>query len=256
MARLMGLDYGDKTIGVAVSDVLGITAQSVETIRRDGPNVFKPVMRRIGELASEYGIGGFVLGYPKGMDGGAGSRGPVTLDFKSRLEKTFNLTVTLWDERLSTVAVERAMLGADLRRNKRKDAVDRQAAAYILQGYLDFTANQNKQREKVNALNEDISDNGFDEGLEDTDGVDVIIIPDENGVEKEYVIIDVIDHKGATYLLAVEMNSAEDDEADAVLLKQVGEDEENYTYEEPTDAEFEEIAKILSERSDEYEIEI
>jgi putative Holliday junction resolvase len=249
--RLMGLDYGDKTVGVAVSDVLGITAQSIETVRRDGPQVFKPVMKRLRELISEYNVTEIILGNPINMNNTQGERCRKTAEFKARLEKTLRLPVRLWDERLSTMAVTRSMLEADMSRQKRKEIVDKQAAAYILQNYLDFLSNQKK--EKVNIMNEDYT-NDFEEL--DEDGVDTIIITDENGVEQEYVIIDVLEHKGSTFLLAVEMNAAEDDEADAILMKQVGEDEESYTYEEPTDEEFEEIAKILSERSDEYDIEL
>jgi len=94
----------------------------------------------------------------------------------------------------------------------------------------------------------------YDEG--EMDEIETLIMTDEDGVETEYVIIDTLQHKGGTFLLVVEMNAVEDDEADAILLKQIGEDEENYSYEEPTDEEFEEIARILNENSDDYDIEL
>jgi len=137
MKRLMGLDYGDKTIGVAVSDLLGLTAQSVEVVRRDNSGVFKPVIKRLGELITQYEITEIVLGYPKNMNNTIGERCIKTDEFKTRLEKAFKLPVYLWDERLSTVAVSRVMIEANMRRDKRKAVVDKQAAAFILQGYLD-----------------------------------------------------------------------------------------------------------------------
>jgi len=137
MNRLMGLDYGSKTIGVAISDLLGITAQSVEVIRRENDGVFKPVIKRLGELIAEYEIAQIVLGYPKNMNNTIGERCEKTESFRARLEKAFKLPVHLWDERLSTVAVSRVMIEADMRRDKRKMIVDKQAAAFILQGYMD-----------------------------------------------------------------------------------------------------------------------
>jgi len=97
--------------------------------------------------------------------------------------------------------------------------------------------------------NEFFEDGEFEE-------IETLIMTDEDGNDVEYVIIDTVEHKGATFLLVVEMAMVEDDEADAILLKQVGEDEESYSYEEPTDEEFEEIARLLNEQSDEYDIEI
>jgi len=135
--RILGLDYGDKTVGVAVSDILGITAQSLETIRRDGAEVFKPVMKRLKEIIEQCNVTEIVLGYPKNMNNTVGERCIKTEDFKVRLEKATKLPVVLWDERLSTMAVTRAMIQADMRRDKRKAVVDQQAAAFILQGYLD-----------------------------------------------------------------------------------------------------------------------
>ena len=137
VSRIMGLDYGDKTVGVAVSDLLGITAQSVEIIRRDNDGVFKPVLRRLSELIAEYDVVEIVLGYPKNMNNTEGERCKKTNDFKARLEKAFKLPVHLWDERLSTIAVSRVLIEADMRRERRKNIVDKQAAAFILQGYLD-----------------------------------------------------------------------------------------------------------------------
>ncbi len=135
--RILGLDYGSKTVGVAVSDPLGITAQGLEIVRRESENKLRRTLARIGELAEEYGAGLIVLGLPKNMNNTLGDRAASTLEFKEALERRTGLEVVLWDERLTTVAADRAMKEAGLRREKRKDYVDMIAAEFILQGYLD-----------------------------------------------------------------------------------------------------------------------
>jgi putative Holliday junction resolvase len=138
--RIMGLDLGSKTVGVAVSDPLGITAQGVEIIRRESEDKLRRTLARIEELAREYEVGTFVLGYPKHMDNSIGERAQKSEAFKEKLQKRTGLPVILWDERLTTVAADNAMLEAGLSREKRKDYVDMIAAALILQGYLDSLA--------------------------------------------------------------------------------------------------------------------
>lgn len=133
--RVMGLDLGDKTIGVAVSDPLGWTAQGVEVIRRDGNRAKE--MDRLKELAGTYGVEKVVLGLPRNMNGTLGERGEKSKAFALEVEKLLSLPVELWDERLSTVAAERILLEADTSRAKRKKVIDKVAAAIILQGYLD-----------------------------------------------------------------------------------------------------------------------
>lgn len=135
--RILGLDFGEKTIGVAVSDPFGWTAQGVEIIRRKDENSLKAPVRRIGEIIAEYGVEKIILGYPKNMNNTIGERCVKTEAFKERLEKTFKTEVVLWDERLSTVAAERNLIEADLSRKKRKRVIDKMAAVFILQGYLD-----------------------------------------------------------------------------------------------------------------------
>ena len=137
MKRVLGLDYGTKTVGVAISDELFLTAQGLETITRKEENKLRKTLARIEELIKEYGVTEIVLGYPKNMDNSVGERGKATEEFRDRLEKRCGLPVILWDERLTTVAAHRAMLEADLSREKRSKIVDKLAAVYILQGYLD-----------------------------------------------------------------------------------------------------------------------
>lgn len=145
--RIMGLDFGSKTVGVAVSDPLFITAQGVEIIRRKEENKLRQTLARIEELIGEYEVGEIVLGLPKNMNDTLGVRAELSLEFKEKLERRTGLPVTMWDERLTTVAADRTMMEAGIRREHRKEYVDQIAASLILQGYLDYRANMAKQTE-------------------------------------------------------------------------------------------------------------
>lgn len=135
MKRYLGLDIGDRTIGVAVSDLLGLTAQGVETIRRK--NLASDIAR-LGELMQQYETSELVSGYPKNMNGSEGERCEVVRSFIDEVKKVYpDIHVMFWDERLSTVAATRSLLEADLSRRKRKKVIDKMAAVFILQGYLD-----------------------------------------------------------------------------------------------------------------------
>lgn len=142
--RIMGLDFGSKTVGVAVSDPLLITAQGVEIIRRKEENKLRRTLARIEELILAYEVNEIVLGKPMHMNGDEGERVRLTEEFRDKLERRTGLPVTMWDERLTTVAADKAMMETGIRREKRKDYVDEIAATLILQGYLDRRANQNK----------------------------------------------------------------------------------------------------------------
>ena len=135
--RIMGLDFGSKTVGVAVCEPLGITAQTVETITRASENKLRQTLARIEQLIGEYEIERIVLGYPKNMNNTVGERGEKTQEFKDALERRTGLEVILWDERLTTVAAQRVLIESGVRRENRKKSVDQIAAALILQGYLD-----------------------------------------------------------------------------------------------------------------------
>ena len=141
--RLMGLDYGSKTVGVAVSDPLGLTAQGVETVWRKQENKLRQTMARIEELISEYQVERIVLGYPKNMNNTVGERAVKSLEFKENLEKRTGLPVVMWDERLTTAEAERTLMETGVRRENRKQFLDQMAAVLILQGYLD-RMNMNK----------------------------------------------------------------------------------------------------------------
>lgn len=135
--RILGLDYGTKTTGVAVSDPMGWTAQGLEIIRRQEETHLKATLNRIAELCDTYKVEKIVLGLPKNMNNTIGERGEQTLLFKEKLERRLNLPVETWDERLSTVAAENVLLEADISRKKRKTVIDKLAATIILQNYLD-----------------------------------------------------------------------------------------------------------------------
>lgn len=135
--RILGLDYGTKTVGVAISDPLLITAQGVEIIRRDSENKIRKTLQRIEALVKEYEVEKIVLGYPKNMNGTDGERAEKTMEFKDMLEKRISIPVIMWDERLTTVSADRAMMESGIRRENRKEFVDEIAAMLILQNYLE-----------------------------------------------------------------------------------------------------------------------
>lgn len=135
--RVLGLDYGSKTVGVAICDPLGWTAQPVETIVRNEENKLRKTLARIEALVKEYGVEKIVLGLPRNMDGSSGERVKKTLEFKAMLERRTKLPIILWDERLTTVAAEEILMESGIRRENRKAYVDQIAAGLILQEYLD-----------------------------------------------------------------------------------------------------------------------
>lgn len=139
--RILGLDYGSVTVGVAVCDPLGITAQGLETITRPAENKLRRTLARIAELADIYQVEKIVLGFPKNMNNTVGERGEKTLEFQAQLERRIGLPVILWDERLTTMAANRALMEAGVRRENRKEVIDQMAAVLILQGYLDSMRN-------------------------------------------------------------------------------------------------------------------
>lgn len=138
--RSMGLDVGSKTIGVAISDAMGWTAQGIETVKiNEQVNDFG--YKRLKELIKEYEVTTIVVGLPKNMNGTIGPRGEICQEFAKNIEKKFKVPVVLWDERLTTMAAERVLLEADVSRSKRKKVIDKMAAVMILQGYLNSRNN-------------------------------------------------------------------------------------------------------------------
>ena len=140
--RIMGLDYGSKTVGVAVSDALLLTAQAVETISRPQETKLRRTLARIEELCREYEIEKIILGFPKNMNNTIGDRAEKSLEFAEMLKRRTGLPDVMWDERLTTVAAERTLMESGVRREHRKEHIDQIAAVFILQGYLDAESNR------------------------------------------------------------------------------------------------------------------
>ena len=143
--RILGLDYGSKTVGVAVSDPLGFTAQGVEIIRRKSENKMRQTLARIEELIAQYQVEEIVLGLPKNMNNTLGDRAEKSLELKETLERRTGLPVVMWDERLTTVSANRVLMETGVRRENRKEHVDEIAAVFILQGYLGYLPNKNAE---------------------------------------------------------------------------------------------------------------
>ena len=141
--RIMGLDYGERTIGVAVSDALLLTAQGIKTIRRS-----KKELEELRAIIKDYEVDQIILGYPKNMNGTLGPRAQATEEFAQILKEEFELPITFWDERLSTMGAQRSLLEADVSRAKRKQVIDKMAAVFILQGYLDYIRLKNGQNKE------------------------------------------------------------------------------------------------------------
>lgn len=149
MGRIMGLDFGSVTVGVAVSDPLGLTAQGIETIRRPQENKLRRTLARIEELIEEYEVERIVLGYPKNMNNTIGERCRKTEEFAQMLTRRTGLLVEFEDERLTTVAAHNAMIEANVRREKRAEVVDKVAATIILESYLERLRNQQQDKNEA-----------------------------------------------------------------------------------------------------------
>ncbi len=151
MNRILGLDFGGMTCGVAVSDALQITAQPVETIRRTHENKLRKTLARIEELIAEYGVDRCVVGLPKKLDGSEGDRAEKSREFAANLERRTGLDIILWDERFTTVEATRALDAAGLGIKEKSKVVDKLAAVLILQNYLDYLSiNKEKQENGQN----------------------------------------------------------------------------------------------------------
>ena len=142
--RIIGLDYRTKTVGVALSDPLGITAQGVETITRKEENKLRKTLARIEQIITENDVEKIVVGLPKNMNNTLGERAEACKEFAEKLENRTGLEVVMWDERLSTVAANQVLMESGVRRENRKAVIDKIAAVFILQGYLDYIANTGK----------------------------------------------------------------------------------------------------------------
>lgn len=208
----MGLDLGDKTIGIAISDPLGITAQGITVLRRES---LKSDLARLRAIAHEWQIEEVVIGLPRNLNGSYGPRAEGVRAFAAALSSHLGLSVREWDERLSTVAAERALLEGDLTRRRRRQVVDQTAAAIILQGYLDRLTAQSPLG-KMSYLGGNEVDTVRDEGDE------VITLTDGDGKEHDFTVVDVIEVDGHEYAILLpldELEAGDDDEGEAVIFR-------------------------------------
>ena len=220
--RIIGLDVGTKTVGVALSDPLGITAQPFETITRKENNKLRRTYARIEQIISEYDVTEIVVGYPKNMDDTIGERAKACEEFAAALERRTGLPVTLWDERLTTVEADEVLEECGMRRENRKTVIDQLAAVFILRGYME--------------------DLFFMEKLE---------FIDENGEKTQFYVIEETRINGINYLLVSESDN-EDEEAEAYILKDTSDaasEEAVYEFVEE-DSELEAVGKVFSELMD------
>jgi len=247
LTRILALDYGERAIGAAISDELGVTAQGLDTIRRDPAKKKWSFMPQIVEIVEKYNVSTIILGYPINKNYTIGQQAEKTLEFKELLLKTFPAAdIILKDERFTTAIASRVLLEADISRKRRGQVVDRMAAVIILQNYLDEI--YYKKKEAV-SIKKDEDNNDF--GMEDS----IIRIKDDNGVEIEFCVVDELERNGVRYMLVVETDLIDDDEAEAVIFKEVGGDKDEMVFEELDDDEFEEVAKLFDARLEDYDIE-
>lgn len=234
--RILGLDFGSRTVGVAVSDELLLTAQGLETIERKDENKLRKTCARIEEIIKEYGVEEIVLGLPKNMNNTEGDRVEKTKEFKEMLERRTGLLVTLWDERLTTVAAEKVLMESGVRRENRKAVIDKVAACLILQGYPGspmadrYEIGEKKWRKKIT------------------------LVDDEQTLE--FYVLEETKLNGSDYLLVTDAED-EEEEADCYILKDMSrEGEADALYEFVEDeAELEGLMKIFEELLDDVDIE-
>ena len=262
--RCLSLDVGDKTVGVAVSDPLGFTAQGVKTIQRTSN---KNDVKEIGDLISKYEISKLIIGLPKNMNGTEGERCGIVRKFAEKILAAYpDVEQIFWDERLSTVAAEKSLIAADVSRKKRKKVIDKMAAVYILQGYLDSLAfnreEKNLMAKEKNLIDEEID---FDEEFGDV----VVEMTDEEGNSYFYTEEMIIPVGNDNYALLVEIKEHDHEhcdhhheheheacgcgceEGDVIIAKIVKDENGEDIYVEPTDEEFELVQKAYEEMMEE-----
>jgi len=255
--RILGLDYGDVRIGVAVSDEMGWTTRGLTTLTRKNPIDHSSCIEKIGQIIKENFVKKIVLGYPRNMDGTEGENCKKVQIFAKQLSKVYpEIEIMLFDERLSTSRALQIFTEQGTSAKKRgQGSVDKMAAQVILQGYLDQKTNQNK------IYKENDMDTNFNEELglgEDDMDMEVIAMTGEDGNEVEYIIIDEFERGGTNFLVLVESDKIDDEESEAVVFKQVevdGNDDE-VAFEEITEEEYDSIEEFLAKRLAEFGIDI
>ena len=243
--RAIGLDYGDRRIGVAVSDPLGLTASGIEVLTRKNPIDHKACIDAIGSIIKEYTVSIIVLGLPKNMDGTEGENCLRVRAFADKLRKAFSdVRIEFFDERLTTSRARQIFNEMGTNEKKRgAGSADKMAAQLILQGFLD------KERKSMN-----------EESIFDMDDVEMesLIVTDDDGNELEYIIIDEFAHKGTNFLVMMKADEDDEEDVEASIFKQIqaGSDDEEFVFEEITEEEYDEIESILKARLKEQGIDL
>ena len=224
--RILGLDFGSKTVGVAVSDPLLLTAQGVEIVRRQSPNKLRQTLARIEAIIKEYEVDRIVLGYPKNMNNTEGERCEKTKEFKEMLERRTGLSVILWDERLTTVSADNYMMESGIRREDRKKYVDEIAAIFILQSKRKIRKKKKKKK--------------------------VVFVDPETKEEIEFFVVEETQINGKKYLLVTE---EEDGDSDAYILEELEKDKDDIVYGMvEDDATLTALGKVFAELIDDADI--
>ena len=241
--RLLGLDYGSKTVGVAVTDPLGYTAQPLETITRKEENKLRRTLARIEQLVGEYQIEKIVLGYPVNMDGSAGERAELALAFKAMLERRTKLEVIMQDERLTTVAADEILQECGMPREKRKTVIDQVAAGLILQDFMENT----KKGSKLADSESDTEEKNNNKNLE--------VLTADDGTEVTFYVIEETRLGASNYLLVAD---SDDEDAECLILKDTSRDEDpEAVYELVEDeTELDAVSKVFEELLSDEDITI
>lgn len=253
--RILGIDYGDRRIGLALSDELGWTAAGFLVLERKNPIDHKACIGAIARIISEHSIKTIVVGYPLNMDGSEGENCRKVKVFAGQLKKALlDVDIIFYDERLSTSRAQQIFHQQGTNEKKRgAGSIDKKAAEIILQGYLDAQKNIKDKEEKEKMANVN------DDSLFDIDDVEMesLIVTDDEGNELEYVIIDEFTHNSVNYMVMMKADELENDEVEAAIFKQVpADDEDEFAFEEITEDEYNELEEMLKTRLEEFGIDI
>ncbi len=208
--RIMGLDVGDKWIGVALSDELGILATAKPPLRR---TAMGNDVAALALMAKEWNVSEIVVGLPLNMNASVGPQAERTMALVARLRKVTVCRVTTWDERLTTRQAERLLVEQDVRREKRKKLVDGVAAALILESYLNSKAHSRREETEMSDNDKDLI------GSMGEDDDEIITLTDEEGNEHEFVVVDVIEVESQEYAILLPIDTEDEEEAEAVILR-------------------------------------
>ncbi|MDR2168264.1 MAG: Holliday junction resolvase RuvX [Clostridiales bacterium] len=256
--RVLGLDYGDRRIGVALSDALGWTAGGLLTLARKNPIDHRACIEAIGRIIEEYTISIIVLGYPRNMDGSEGENCRKVKAFAAKLAKAHpTIQIEFFDERLSSSRALQIFHEQGINAKKRgQGSLDKMAAQVILQGFLDSRSaskNIDKEKKTMTEKNEHFGETIFD--MDDVE-MEALVVTDDEGNELEYIIIDEFEHGGMNYLVMVKADEVENDEVEAAIFKQMASGEEEYVFEEINEDEYANLEEMLKARLEDFGIDL